>query len=98
MTEAEKIARETPAEPGDVIVEDGCRYLVRWAELRSKWTRAVCGCCSEQTYEYVVYIDEPWDGPCEVILSGGGTAFIMPLKEWWGAGPPENATGPTPSD
>lgn len=94
VTAAEKVASETPALPGDVIVEDdGCRYLVRWAELQHKTVRAPCGCCSDDDYDYNVYIDEPWDGPSAVILSGGGgTALIMPLKKWWGAWPPEKAT------
>lgn len=73
MTDAERISRETPALPGDIILEDdGSRYLVRWATLRTKTIRAPCGCCSKEDYEYIVYIDEPWDGPTEVISTGGG--------------------------
>jgi len=81
------------AEAGDVIVEDdGTRYLVRYGETRTKTVRASCGCCSTQEQEYVVYIDEPWNGPEAVICAGGGTCLVMPVVKWHGTWPPENAT------
>ena len=93
MTDAEQIQQEFPACPGDVIVqEDGCRYLVRWAELQRTTERAPCGCCSTEGFKYVVYIEEPFNGPVEAILAGGGTCLVMPIAKWWGDWPPENAT------
>jgi len=88
-----RLVEEFPALPGDVIVgEGGDRYLVRWAVLNRRDRSHPCGCCHYDEHEYDIYIEEPWDGPIEVITKGGGTALIMPLKEWWGDWPPENAT------
>jgi hypothetical protein len=68
--------------PGDLLVfDDGSRTTVRHAEQRVRTRTASCGCCSTEEDEYLVWVDDDWTGPVEVITKGGGTVHVMPLRQ-----------------
>ena len=80
--EAYKIEEETPALPGDIIkYESGYTETVRRGVIESS--------SRYDTSEYVVYVDG--EDPVEVILKGGDTCFVMPLKRISREWPPKNA-------
>lgn len=89
LSEAERIAAETPALPGDVVVFDAYyRRVVRHAAVvrESRW---VGGHDYEPDHKYVVYVDA--EEPVQVILSGGGTCLTLPLEVFPWSWPPERA-------
>ena len=87
-SEAERIARETPALPGDVVVfDEHYRKLVRYAvvERKEKW---VGGDTYRPEHTYKVWVE--MEEPELAIAKGGGCVWVMPLEEFsWSWPPPE---------
>lgn len=89
MQDAQRIADETPAVPGDVVdFGDGYLRVVRHASLALQEKR-LPNHCWEPVYNYVVLVEA--EEPVTAILAGGGTCLVLPLEVFSWAWPPPEA-------